>query len=73
LGKLPILSGKAVCDILAQHGFARVRQRGSHVIMQKTLGATSITVPVPDHSEIRTGTLLSIIRQSGLTRDAFVP
>ena len=29
------------------------------------------TVPVPDHRELRTGTLLSIIRQSGVPRSAF--
>ncbi|MDE0053951.1 MAG: type II toxin-antitoxin system HicA family toxin, partial [Gammaproteobacteria bacterium] len=31
----------------------------------------TVTVPVPDHRELRTGTLLSIIRQSGVTRAAF--
>ena len=31
----------------------------------KTIDST-ITVPVPDHKEIRMGTLQSIIRQSGL-------
>lgn len=40
--------------------------------MQRRLedGAT-ITVPVPLHREIRRGTLLSIIRQSGLPRAVF--
>jgi predicted RNA binding protein YcfA (HicA-like mRNA interferase family) len=32
--------------------------------MQKRLVGTTITVPVPDHRELATGTLLSIIRQS---------
>jgi predicted RNA binding protein YcfA (HicA-like mRNA interferase family) len=39
--------------------------------MQKKVGQGTITVPVPDHNEIRTGTLLSIIRQSGISRDEF--
>jgi len=30
-----------------------------------------ITVPVSNHKEIRTGTLISIIRQSGLPRSEF--
>ena len=34
--------------------------------MQKTGAEGTITVPVPDHGELRTGTLLSIIRQCGL-------
>jgi len=60
-----------VCDILARHGFAEVRRRGSHVVMQKRATGTTITVPVPDHAELRLGTLLSIIRQSGIARTAF--
>ena len=69
--KLPILSGKEVCAILARHGFAEVRRRGSHVVMQRKEGNGTKTVPVPDHKEILIGTLLSIIRQSGLSRADF--
>jgi len=71
LGKLRILSGKQVCDILEKHGFIQVRQRGSHIAMQKRLPDTTITVPVPNHTEIRIGTLQSIIRQSGLNKSEF--
>jgi predicted RNA binding protein YcfA (HicA-like mRNA interferase family) len=71
LGKLRILSGQQVCSILARHGFIEIRQRGSHVVMQKQLGNTTITVPVSSHSEIRIGTLQSIIRQSGIARSEF--
>ncbi|MFD1001745.1 type II toxin-antitoxin system HicA family toxin [Ohtaekwangia kribbensis] len=35
MGKLRILSGAEVCDILAQQNFVQVRQKGSHIIMQK--------------------------------------
>ena len=71
MGKLRVLSGREVCEILKAHGFSAVRQRGSHVVMQKPSGTTTITVPVPDHSELKIGTLSSIIRQSGLTRSLF--
>jgi len=69
--KLRVLSGKQVCKILSQHGFENVRRKGSHIIMQKREGQTTITVPVPDHEELRIGTLLGIIRQSGLPRSLF--
>lgn len=39
--------------------------------MQLRGEGTTTTVPVPDHAELRTGTLLAIIRQSGLPRSAF--
>jgi predicted RNA binding protein YcfA (HicA-like mRNA interferase family) len=69
--KLCVLSGKGVCKILAQNGFEKVRQKGSHIIMQKQQGHTTITIPVPDHDELKTGTLLGVIRQSELPRLLF--
>jgi predicted RNA binding protein YcfA (HicA-like mRNA interferase family) len=57
--------------IVRANGFEQVRQRGSHVIMQKQVPGSTITVPVPDHKELRVGTLMSIIRQSGLDRSVF--
>ena len=71
MGKLTVLSGKEVCKILARHGFDEVRRRGSHVVMQRRSPAGTTTVPVPDHDELKIGTLFSIIRQSGLPRSEF--
>ena len=71
LGKLKVLSGKEVCKILELNGFAQIRQKGSHIIMQKKEKDTTTTVPVPNHPEIKIGTLKSIIRQSKLSRDLF--
>jgi predicted RNA binding protein YcfA (HicA-like mRNA interferase family) len=71
LPRLRVLSGKDVCHILASCGFNEVRRRGSHIIMQKVMGGDTITVLVPNHKEIKIGTLLSVIRQSGLPRNKF--
>ena len=71
MGKLRVLSGREVCQILKAQGFSAVRQRGSHVVMQKRSGDTTVTVPVPDHAELKMGTLTSIIRQSGVARSLF--
>ncbi|HLQ02188.1 MAG TPA: type II toxin-antitoxin system HicA family toxin [Burkholderiales bacterium] len=71
MGRLAVLSGREVCKILARHGFQEVRQRGSHVVMQRRTPEGTITVPVPDHRELKLGTLQSIIRQSGLPRSEF--
>ena len=71
MGKLRKLSGREVCSILSRHGFFEARQRGSHVAMQKRTDEGTVTVPVPLHSELRIGTLHSIIRQSGLSRTEF--
>ena len=71
MGKIRVLSGKQVCEILSRHGFIEVRQRGSHIVMQKRLLDATVTVPVPNHSELKIGTLQSIIRQSGVPRVEF--
>ena len=71
MGRLRMLSGKEVCAILRKSGFEEVRRRGSHLVMQKKSPSGTVTVPVPDHTEIRIGTLQSIIRQSGVLRSAF--
>ena len=71
MAKLRMLSGREVCRILVQHGYEEVRQRGSHIIMQKKTEASTITIPVPNHKELRTGTLMSIIRQSRLDHTIF--
>jgi len=72
MGKLRRLSGREVRGVLERHGFACVRQKGSHMVMQarKPDGGT-ITVPVPDHDELKTGTLHGIIEQSRLGRELF--
>lgn len=69
--KLRVLSGKDVCKILAQNGFEEVRRKGSHIIMQKRYKNSTLTIPVPDHADLKMGTLLGIIRQSGLPRNLF--
>lgn len=71
MGRLAVLSGREVCAILSRHGFVEVRRRGSHILMQKKLPGTTISVPVPDHHELRIGTLQSIIRQCGVARGEF--
>ncbi len=71
MAKLKIFSGKELCKLLSLYGFAEVRKRGSHIIMQKQGKETTITIPVPEHKEIALGTLQSIIRQSELPRELF--
>lgn len=71
MARLSVLSGKDVCKILERHGFIEIRRRGSHIAMQKRTPESTVTIPVPDHKELRSGTLMSIIRQSGLPRSEF--
>lgn len=71
MGKLRVLSGAETCRILEGQGFVQVRRRGSHIVMQKTDSDATVTVPVPNHAELRRGTLRAIIRQSGIDKSEF--
>ena len=71
MGRLRTLPGQEICRILERHGFSEVRQHGSHIIMQRRVQGTTQTVPVPNHKEVKIGTLLAIIRQSGVSRTDF--
>lgn len=66
--KLPVLSGREVVLALERLGFVQMRQRGSHVILQRA----GIGVVVPLHRELKTGTLAGIVRQAGLSQDKFL-
>lgn len=70
--KLPILSAREVLKTLNSIGFQISRQSGSHIILVKFVADKKFTVVVPRHDEIAKGTLLSIIEQSGLTKEEFL-
>ena len=46
--RLPVMSGREACGILAAHGFVEVRRKGSHIVMQKVESGGTTTVPVPN-------------------------
>ena len=61
--KLPALSGRGVVRGLQRLGFERIGQRGSHIKLRKG----QLTVIVPDHREVRRGTLSSILKMANVT------
>ena len=69
--KLGLFSGQEIAHILEKAGLLAVRQKGSHLIMQKQIDGGTITVPIPMHKVVRIGTLQSIIRQSDIPKEAF--
>jgi predicted RNA binding protein YcfA (HicA-like mRNA interferase family) len=67
--KLPVVSGKKLVAALKKAGFVEVRQKGSHVSLQKVTPESTYRTVVPLHKELAKGTLLDILQQTGLTRD----
>lgn len=67
---LPVLSGREVVNAFEKAGWRVARQRGSHIILVKS--GEIATLSVPDHKEVAKGTIRSLIRNSGMTVDAFL-
>ncbi len=66
-----VLSGLEVIKILKRAGFIAVRQKGSHVRLEKVGDEGIIKITVPLHDELKKGTLMRIIKDSGLTQEEF--
>jgi predicted RNA binding protein YcfA (HicA-like mRNA interferase family) len=66
--KLPVISGMEAVKALEKLGFSAVRQRGSHIVLRKD----SIGCVVPNHHELKTGTLAGILKQAGVSIDDFI-
>jgi len=69
-GKLPKVGWRKIVKALAKEGFYVIHQRGSHIYLTDQQRQHKVTVP--RHDPVMTGTLLSIIEQSGLTREEFI-
>jgi predicted RNA binding protein YcfA (HicA-like mRNA interferase family) len=66
---LPAVSGRGLVRALQRAGFVLLRQKGSHVSMEKRSSGGNWRTVVPLHREIRPGTLSDILNQSGLTKE----
>ena len=66
--KLPRVSGAEVVKALGRLGFAVARQRGSHIVMRR--GSSGCVVP--NHRELKTGTLAGALKQAGVSVEDFL-
>jgi predicted RNA binding protein YcfA (HicA-like mRNA interferase family) len=66
--KLPRISGAEAVRALQRLGFAVARQRGSHIVMRR--GSSGCVVP--NHREIKVGTLAGVLRQAGVSVEEFI-
>ena len=65
--RLPRVSGAEAVRALERLEFAKVRQKGSHVVMRR--GAKGCVVPL--HAELKVGTLAGLLRQADLSAEEF--
>ena len=58
-------SGRQVVKALRRSGFVVDHQRGSHIFLHNL--EKNISVVVPNHKELKKGTLNNILKKAGLT------
>ena len=66
---LPAVSGRQLVRALQRAGFVVLRQKGSHVSLEKRTADGYWRTIIPMHREIRPGTLSDILNQRGITKD----
>ena len=69
--RLPVVSGRRMVKFLETRGIQLApRKSGSHIVMKKE--GIKEFISVPDHKELKRVTMMSILRQAGISREEFV-
>jgi predicted RNA binding protein YcfA (HicA-like mRNA interferase family) len=70
--KVPSLNYEAVVRALQRAGWVVVRQRGSHLRLQKHLADETLKLTVPTHRPIKRSTLAHILKHARLSVEEFI-
>ena len=65
---LPHVSGAEAVRALQKLGFTVARQKGSHIVLRRG----SVGCVVPNHRELKAGTLSGVLKQAGITAEDFI-
>ena len=70
--KVPSLNYELVVRALRRDGWVVIRQRGSHIRLQKHTPDETLKLIVPAHHPIKRSTLSHILKQARLTSEQFL-
>jgi len=69
--KVPSLGYERVIAALQRNGWVVIRQKGSHIRLQKRTRSEVLKLTVPAHRPIKRSTLAHILKQARLTVEEF--
>ncbi len=72
MSKVPELPYLKIIHALQRDGWIVVRQKGSHVRLQKRLANETLKITVPAHKPVKRPTLAQIIKQARLDLQTFL-
>ena len=64
-----LYSARQIVKALKRIGFEIISQKGSHIKLRGTFGGETYSAIVPNHKEVALGTIQSILKQAGITRE----
>jgi predicted RNA binding protein YcfA (HicA-like mRNA interferase family) len=71
MSKTPSLPYDRIIHALQRDGWIVVRQKGSHVRLQKHTVTETLKLTVPAHRPVKRSTLAHILKQAGLSVEDF--
>jgi len=71
MSKVPSLNYQQVIKALRRDGWIVIRQKGSHIRLQKRLPTETLKIIVPAHRPIKRSTLSHILKQVRLSVSKF--
>jgi len=72
MSKVPSLPYDCIVRALQRGGWVVVRQKGSHIRLQKHTPAETLKIIIPAHRPVKRSTLAHILKQARITADAFI-
>lgn len=72
MSKVPSLPYTKIIRALQRDGWTVVRQRGSHIRLQKRVGDEVLKLTVPAHRPVKRSTLAHILKQARLDVEEFL-
>lgn len=72
MSKVPNLPYGQILRALQRDGWIIIRQRGSHIRLQKHVGNEVLKIIVPAHRPVKRSTLAHILKQAHLELDRFL-
>ena len=72
MSKVPSLPYIKIIRALQRDGWTVVRQRGSHIRLQKRVGDEVLKLTVPAHRPVKRSTLSHILKQARLDIEEFL-
>lgn len=70
--KVPSEDYNQIVAALTRLGFVAIRQRGSHIRMEKRLHDRTLRITVPAHKPLKRSTLSRILKQAQVTLEEFL-